>query len=57
MKQWPKPEIVLIGRDGKEKARLPVRTDRELIHDRMLWRFGVAKVNGEQFFYEMEAGQ
>ncbi len=57
MKQWPKPEIVLIGRDGKEKARLPVRTDRELIHDRKLWRFGVAKVNGEQFFYEMEGGQ
>lgn len=58
MKHWPKPELVLIGRDGKEKHRIPITPHNQIIskgwiyYNRKVWGFGVGKVNGEQHFYE-----
>jgi hypothetical protein len=53
-----KQEIVLINRDGKEEARLPMIPHRMpgnawIAFGGRWWGFGVGKLGGEQHYYEV----
>jgi len=46
--------IILIGKDGKESARIVMKKPAPwIIHNKKLFLFGVGKTNGEQYYYEV----
>lgn len=49
-------QIVLIGLNGREVARLPFppKTDAWIFHDGKWYGFGVGKLDGEHHYYQAD---
>ncbi len=49
-------KIILVNKKGKQEFQLPLPDQRPawVVYDGRLWRFGVAQLNGEFFYYEVD---